>query len=213
MAKRAAGANASRGRGARRRRRPEEAEAEILEAAERLLRRRPFRDLTVDLVMAQTGLSRPSFYQYFRDIHDLVTRLVQRLGADLYPMADRWFRGRGRGGSDLRHAFGGVAEEYARHGPVLRAIADASTQDPRLEQAYRGLIERFVIATAARIRAEARRGRIWKPLDAEGAANALVWMSERYLNEKLGRDRQASPRKVADTLSNVWLRVLYRRSV
>ena len=60
----------------RRRRSPEVAEREILAAAEELLRERPFRELTVDEVMRRTELSRPSFYVYFKDRHELVLRLV-----------------------------------------------------------------------------------------------------------------------------------------
>ena len=52
--------------GRRRRRTPEVAEAEIVAAAESLLRERSFRELTVDEVMRRTDLSRPSFYVYFR---------------------------------------------------------------------------------------------------------------------------------------------------
>ena len=48
------------------RRAPEAAESEILSAAENFLREFPVRDLTVDNLMARTGLSRASFYGYFR---------------------------------------------------------------------------------------------------------------------------------------------------
>ena len=56
------------------------AEAEIVAAAEALLRERPFRELTVDEVMRRTDLSRPSFYVYFRDRHHLILRVVEHLG-------------------------------------------------------------------------------------------------------------------------------------
>ena len=75
----------------RRRRTPAEAEREILEAAESFLRERPLRELTIDEVMAGTGLSRPAFYVYFKDRHALVLRLVQEIGRELQEMADRWF--------------------------------------------------------------------------------------------------------------------------
>ena len=85
--------------GARRRRRsPEVAEREILAAAEEMLRERPFRDLTVDEVMRRTELSRPSFYVYFRDRHHLVLRVVERFGAEMWTMSERWFEGTGPGG-------------------------------------------------------------------------------------------------------------------
>jgi len=62
--------------GRRRRRTPEVAEAEIVGAAEALLRERSFRELTVDEVMRRTDLSRPSFYVYFRDRHHLMLKVV-----------------------------------------------------------------------------------------------------------------------------------------
>jgi AcrR family transcriptional regulator len=196
----------------RRRRRPEEAEAEILDAAEKLLRKLPFRDLTVDQVMAHTGLSRPSFYQYFRDLHHLVTRLVQDVGRELFPASNRWFKGKGDPITDLREAYDGIVQVWLKHGPVLRAVSDAATHDRALEQAYRGLMDGFIRSTVARINAEARRGRLLRPLDAAGTGAALIWMGERYLNEKLGRFPQENPQRVVDTLVAIWERVLYGRS-
>src|SRR5208337_1654627 len=60
----------------RRRRKPEAAETEILNAGENFLREFPFRDMTVDAVMSRTGLSRSSFYEYFRDRNHLVIKLT-----------------------------------------------------------------------------------------------------------------------------------------
>ena len=88
----------------RRRRTPESAEREILDAAESFLRERPFRDLTVDEVMARTTLSRPSFYVYFRDRHHLAVRLVEGIGDALFGMANRWLEGTGDPGEDVRDA-------------------------------------------------------------------------------------------------------------
>jgi AcrR family transcriptional regulator len=142
----------------RRRRSPAEAEREILDAAETFLRGRPLRELTIDEVMAETSLSRPAFYVYFRDRHDLVLRLIGELGAELFEMADRWLKGTGDPRETVRAAVEGVVSAYARHGPVLRAISDAAGNDPQVEAAYRGLAERFIEATADHIRAETRTG-------------------------------------------------------
>src|SRR3954471_9922536 len=84
----------------RRRRTPEVAEREIMDAAEELLRERPFRELTVDEVMRRTELSRPSFYVYFRDRHHLVLRIVERLTAESSAMADIWLQADGASGAD-----------------------------------------------------------------------------------------------------------------
>src|SRR3712207_7320235 len=77
-------------RAPRRRRRPEEAERAILSAARSFFEKRPFRELTVERVMARTGLSRPAFYTYFRDRYDLVARLLEGIGGLLFAVDRRW---------------------------------------------------------------------------------------------------------------------------
>jgi TetR/AcrR family transcriptional regulator, ethionamide resistance regulator len=193
----------------RRRRRPEEAEREILDTAEELLRERPFRELTVDDLMSRTTLSRPAFYVYFKDRHQLVMRLVERLGADLMERADSWLKGSGDPAEDGRAAIEGVAGVYAEHGRVLRAIADAATNDPRVERAYGALIERFVEATRVRIEEDVEAGRI-SGVDPGPTAEALIWMNERYLTASFGGARDPDPREVSETLLRIWLRALYR---
>jgi TetR/AcrR family transcriptional regulator, ethionamide resistance regulator len=188
----------------RRRRTPESAEREILDAAESLLAERPFRDLSVDEVMARTTLSRPSFYVYFRDRNQLLVRLVEGIGRELFEGANIWLEE----GGDVYASLGAVAAVYAQHGLVLGAIADAAGHDPAAEATYRGLIEQFVDATAERITQDIEAGLI-EPLDATEAARALVWMSERYLKETLGRLPQAPLATVAQTLPEIWTRALY----
>ena len=192
-------------RGTRRRRRsPAEAEREILESAERFLRSRPLRELTIDEVMAGTGLSRPAFYVYFRDRHDLVLRLIQEIGAELFEMADKWLKG-----GDLRAGIEGVVSVYAQHGRVLRAISDASVDDPDVEQAYHALVHSFIEATTDHIRVEQKKDGRASGMTARRTASALVWMNERYLSICLGGEKQARPKDVAETLHQVWTRTLY----
>lgn len=189
----------------RRRRTPAEAEREILDSAEQFLRERPLRELTIDEVMSGTGLSRPAFYVYFRDRHDLVLRLIAEIGAELFAMADRWLRG-----GDLRAGVEGVVAVYAKHGPVLRGISDAAVDDPDVEQAYHGLVQRFIDATADHIRLEQKHGRA-QGMTPRRTAAALVWMNERYLSMCLGTTRPLKPREVAETLHQIWTRTLYMR--
>ena len=193
----------------RRRRTPEVAEAEIVAAAEALLRERPFRELTVDEVMRRTDLSRPSFYVYFRDRHHLVLRVVEHLGNELRTMSQRWYTGSGDGPALAREAMEGIVDVFAEHGPVLRALADAAADDPEVERVYGGLVQSFVDATRKHIDAEIAAGRV-AALDAGETARALVWMMERYLNLSLGRAETTPREKVADTLTAIWTRVLYR---
>jgi AcrR family transcriptional regulator len=192
----------------RRRRSAEVAEGEIIAAAESLLRERPFRELTVDEVMRRTELSRPSFYVYFTDRHQLVLKVVEHLGSELFTMSDRWLRGSGEGPEIARAALDGVVAVYVEHGPVMRALADAAADDRGVEQAYSALVQSFIDATARHIEEEIADGRIL-PLDAFETAKALVWMMERYLYLSLGREPMTPHGTVADTLATIWTRVLY----
>jgi AcrR family transcriptional regulator len=195
-------------RGRRRRRTPEVAEREIVEAAAALLRERPFRELTVEEVMRRTELSRPSFYVYFQDRHHLVLRVVERLGAELFTMSERWYKGSGDGPALVRDAVAGIVGVYAVHGPVMRALADAATTDREVEAAYGRLVQSFVDATARHIEHEIEAGRIL-PLDPVETARALVWMMERYLNLSLGSSPQTPEETVTETLTTIVSRVLY----
>src|SRR4028119_1679528 len=157
----------------RRRRRPEEAERAILAAARSFLSEHPFREMKVEDVMARTGLSRPAFYAYFKDRYELVTRLLEGIGGLLFAADWRWLSGDARGereaaGELLVDALRGGFETFAQYGPVLRAIADAAVQDPRVEEAYRyGLIERRTRAVAGRVARDVASGVSPADLDPE----------------------------------------------
>jgi AcrR family transcriptional regulator len=158
--------------------------------------------------MRRTDLSRPSFYVYFTDRHQLVLRVVEHLGSELFTMSDRWLGDSGEGSERARQALDGIVAVYVEHGPVMRALADAAADDPGVEQAYAALVQRFVDATARHIEEEIAAGRIL-PLDAHETAKALVWMMERYLVLSLGREPLTPAPAVADTLATIWTRVLY----
>ena len=187
---------------------PKESEREILDAAEQLLRERPFREINVEEVMRRTGLKRPAFYVHFRDRHDLVLRVAQRIGRQLFAMSNHWLQG-DNPGDDLRAALEGLVSVYRQHGPVLRAITDAATTDERVDRAYRAIIEDFVAASARHIRAEQSSGRIDPSIDVEETARALTLLDERYLSESFGRTPQADPELVVRVLHNIWMATLY----
>jgi AcrR family transcriptional regulator len=196
--------------GRRRRRRRQDSEREILEAAQRLLRERPFRELTVDDLMAATRQSRTAFYRHFTDRQDLLVHLIRDLNEELWEMSAGWLRGSGDPLVEGRESLERLADVYAAHGPLLRAIAEAASHDADVEAVHRGLVQGFVDATAARIRRDAASGRS-RLAHPEHVAAALVWMTERHLAATFGRvgatdaDRSAA----LETLFTIWMRTLY----
>lgn len=202
-------ASASGGR--RPRHDPRETEREILLAAEALLRERPFRDITVEQLMLRTGLKRPAFYAHFRDRYELVLRVVESIELKLFEQADPWLRSDGPG--QARAAIAGVVQVYESHGLVLRALADASASDARLEVTYRGLVQAFVDATAAKIRADQQVGLVSASLQAVETGRALVWLAERYLSEVFGSGDAADAQLTVAVLHRIWVSAIYGDSV
>ena len=199
-------------KGRRRRRKPEAAESEILNAAERFLRERPLREMTIDDVMSGTGLSRPSFYEYFRDRNQLIIKLAERLGAQNAAIGDKWFRGEHHA-DDLRRVIEEVVELTVTRGHLLRALADAAISDREVEATYRQGIQTAIDNTAQHIRNLTVRGVAnTDHLDAKHLATALIHMNQAYLIETMGRRPQSDPKAVAETLIAIWTRVLFSAS-
>jgi len=165
--------------------------------------------MTVDDVMSRTGLSRPSFYEYFRDRHHLIIKLTERLGDWTFTVGEPWLGGGSDDRAEMRAGVEGLVKLYFARGHLLHALADAARQDKQVEGAYRRFIDRFIDATAARIRMGVESGAM-KDLNAHEIATALILMNERYLIDKVTHDSQASQAVVVETLFNIWWRVLYR---
>lgn len=193
---------------ARRRVRREEARAQILAQANRLLRERPFRELSVEMVMAETGLSRTAFYRHFDDLADLVLRLLADVGGDLYAAAEAWrahvtddFAGAADAG--LR----GIVDFFALHGPLLRAVAEAGAVDEHIHRGYRGYLETFIEMTHRALDDLVAEGALEVP-DTLALARALSAMNEHYLIAEFGGERRGDPEVAFQTLRTVWLRTV-----
>ncbi len=171
--------------------------------------------MKVEDVMARTGLSRPAFYAYFKDRYELVTRLLEGIGGLLFAVDRRWLVGdpgvgREESAEILRDALRGGAETFESYGPVLRAISDAASYDERVEEVYRfGLIERLIVAVAARISRDVEAGISPEGLIPEETAKALVFMTERYLIDAYATSPKEQSDAIVQTLETVWIGTLY----
>jgi TetR/AcrR family transcriptional regulator, ethionamide resistance regulator len=180
---------------------------QILAAADAFLRERPYRELSVEVVMAQTGLTRTAFYRHFDDLPELVLRLLAEVGQELYSVAERW---QGLAGQaypwGAREALSAIVDFFARHGPLVRAVAEASVTDEQIERGYRGFGETFTSMTASALDGLVARGQLKVP-DTKALARALTLMNEAYLLHEFGRPPFGDPAIALATLETVWMRV------
>jgi AcrR family transcriptional regulator len=197
--------------GARPRLGAEAARAEILEAAEKLLRKQPFRTLSVDDLMAQTSLSRAAFYIYFNHRYELIMRLCEKFAGEVAPIGIGWSEGTGDPIHELRSAVEAGAAASKAHGHLLRALFDAAAYDPKIDAIYRELLERNVQLVADRIKLEIANGHCPPLGNPSEIARAMILMIERYYAERLGHEPQAELTTVVKTVTTIWGRTLYGR--
>jgi TetR/AcrR family transcriptional regulator, ethionamide resistance regulator len=181
---------------------------EILAAAERLLRERPYRELSVEAVMAQTGLTRTAFYRHFDDVPGLVLRLLEDIGRELYVIAAHW---RQIAVSDFaagaREGLAGIVDFFVEHGRLVRAVAEASVTDATIEQGYRGFMAMFTEIIKAGFD-ELESAGLLRVADTRALASAMNRMNEAYLLEEFGREPIGDRNVALATLETVWLRVI-----
>lgn len=195
---------------ARRREQRERTRREILAAAARLLRERPYRELSVDLVMAQTGLTRTAFYRHFDDVPGLVLRLMEDVGGEAYAIAERWrAAAMEEPGTAAHESLSGIVDFFVRHGTLIRAVADAAATDEQIEQGYRAFMQLFTDLAKHGLDELVARGQLEVP-DTGAMALALNLMNERFLLEQFGREPTGDRETALATLETVWVRVLAR---
>jgi AcrR family transcriptional regulator len=184
------------------------AERTILDATETLLADREFRDLTVEDVMASTGLTRTSFYRYFPDLEAVLLRWLSDLGSELRRCADSWLQDPSTG----LEAGVELVTLYRDHGRLLLAFEQAAGAGTEIDAAWRSVIQEFAGRYTAFIAALCRRGlcSIERP---EQTARALVGMTERYLLETYGRGPAVDIDVAAATLAEIWQRTLFSSGV
>lgn len=195
-------------RRARQREQRESTRAEILAAAEAFLRERPYRELSIETVMERTGLTRTAFYRHFDDVPDLVLRLLAEVVKDLYALGERWAASAGEDfPAPAVAGLNGVVEFFARHGPLLRAVAEAAATDAQVERGYQQLREMFIEMTAGTLDRLSAGGQLQVP-DTRAMARALNLMNESFLLEEFGREPFGDPDTVLAIVETIWIRVL-----
>jgi AcrR family transcriptional regulator len=182
----------------------------ILDAARASLAEGAFRELTIDAIMEQAGLTRTAFYRYFDDLGALVgvllaestqplMRAATALGDAAHDADEASFRAR----------LVDLATVFHEHGVVLDAAIAAGHYDETLEHLAEEIREGFVTIIAKGLSARAAATGIEIPAPAE-TARALNAMNETYLLRSFAHGDRISPEEAAAGLWPVWRQVLFR---
>jgi len=175
----------------------------VLPAVERLLQHATYAELSVEQIAEEAGLSRSSFYNYFEDKGDLLSVLTgEAMGAIIDATRQWWMLPPDAGKEDLRAAIAHMVEAYAPHAGLMRAVAEFTSRDARVREAFDDHMQRGAEGIAGYIRAGQRAGAFRATLDADAAALWVDWMAERGLSE-LGRPGAEDPERATTALTEI----------
>jgi AcrR family transcriptional regulator len=188
----------------------EQSRQRILDAVAELVRERSYASLTVDEVMARAGIGRTIFYRHFDDLGDIVLRAGREAIEELFEAQRELARARvDLGPQSVRDALEAAVGVYQRHGPVLRAVAEAAADDERIADGQARIRHRFDELLIPVLREVAADTGL--PLaDITETARALNLLNENYLLDSFGREPRVSPETAVQTLSEIWVAVMDR---
>ncbi len=186
----------------------------ILATAERLLHERPFAEISVDDLARGAGISRPTFYFYFKSKEAVLLSLLEPLIA----RADSEFEGAvQRLPADPARVWRSGIEAFfttfGSHEAVARAGAEALVTSAEVRAVWSGFMQRWIDQTAVIISAERARGAAPETIPAVDLATSLNQMNERMMMATLSAEQPAvSQERVVDTLAHIWVSSIYTGS-
>lgn len=189
-------------------RRSDRTRAAILDAALEFLWTRPFRDLTVASLMASTDVSRSAFYQYFDDMHGVMSVLLNASQEEIFVAVDPWLSGVGDPVALLQETLAGLIRVCYQRGPIFRAFSDAAATDERFENDWSEFLGGFDDAACVRIEIDQEQGLIPK-CEARPVAIALNRMDAAAIIKAFGRRPRGRPEPVLEALARIWISTLY----
>ncbi|BBX41101.1 TetR/AcrR family transcriptional regulator [Mycobacterium simiae] len=186
-------------------------EQAILATAERLLQERSLADISVDDLARGAGLSRPTFYFYFKSKEAVLLSLLEPVIA----RADSEFDGAiQRLPTDPRRVWrNGIKAfftAFSTHRALARAATEALATNTELRTTWLGFMQKWIDQTAAMITAERERGAAPHTIPAVDLATALNQMNERTMMAALSAETPAvDEERVVDTLAHIWVSSIY----
>lgn len=182
--------------------------AAILNAVLDFVWSHPFRDMTVEKIMDEAGLSRSAFYPHFSDLHAVMLVLLEIIGKEILTACQPWLVDTGDPSELVQEALNGMVGVCYQRGPFLRAITDAASMDERFEEGWNGFLAKFDEAACARIEADQAQG-LTPRFEALPIATALNRLDAHTVIQAFGQHPRSQPEPVQEALARIWISTLY----
>lgn len=188
-------------------------EQAILATAERLLDERPLAEISIDDLAKGAGISRPTFYFYFKSKDAVLITLFERVIIEADSALEAMVA---EPPSDLktlwRTGINVFVETFGSHRAVSLA-ADTARTSAQVRELWSRFMQKWVGHSAAVIEAERARGAAPVTLPAHDLSTALNLLNEKMMLASFAGDLPSVPReRLLDTLVHVWVSSVYSKA-
>ena len=160
--------------------------------------------LKVEDILQNAGLSRSTFYRYFKDKNELLLALSEPALREIRTAALRtWALGPDVTFAQFEAELYRTMEAYRPHVALMNALVEVSTYDARVKELFGGFFAGLRAAIAAHIRLEQTRGLVRPGIDADAAAGWITWMAERGMNQLVPSADAATRRALATSMATI----------
>jgi TetR/AcrR family transcriptional regulator, ethionamide resistance regulator len=183
----------------------------ILATAERLLEERPFTEISVDDLARGAGISRPTFYFYFRSkdavLLTLLERVIAEANADLEaliagPPADR--------NEFWRAGIGVFYSTFRAHRAMVAPATVARYTNSEFRDLWSAFMQRSIDHTTGVIETLRARGELPTNMPAAELSTSLNLLNEAVMTASFAGQKPAlSDERVLDNLVHIWLNAIY----
>ncbi|MFC3572085.1 TetR/AcrR family transcriptional regulator [Streptomyces yaanensis] len=171
-----------------------------------------YTELSVEQIAKAAGISRSTFYLYFRDKVDVLLRLSGSLKKESYEIAAAWRpTGPGGGVDGLARTYELILRHYREHSALMSAINEVAAYDPLVREAWNADQDRFVDNLVTVLEEEQRAGRTPRDIDPRLAAKAIVKGGDQVITQQISGSDGSDDAAVAEELARVYWYGVYRR--
>jgi AcrR family transcriptional regulator len=160
--------------------------------------------LKVEEILQNAGLSRSTFYRYFKDKNELLLALSEPALREIRSAALRtWELGPDVTFAQFETELYRTMEAYRPHVALMNALVEVSTYDARVKELFGQFFAELRAAIAQHIRQEQKRGLVRPKIDPDAAAGWITWMAERGMNQLVPSADAATRRKLATSMATI----------
>jgi AcrR family transcriptional regulator len=171
-----------------------------------------YQNVSVEQILQRSGLSRSTFYRYFKDKNELLLALSEPaletiMRAAMRPVELGPDITRGELETEMRRTI----EAYTPHIALLNAMTEASAYDPLVTERFAAGFDAVQQSLADHIREGQLQGYFRRDLHPDETAGWLTWMAERGMSQLVPAADEARVQRLAESIAAIVWYAIYER--